>query len=148
MNDAGIEVSLFITPEPKQIEAAARTGSQFVELHTGAFAEGFVEKNKADENRDPNESGRKLTSPERRELANFLQLQLLIEGAKQAHSLGLRVNAGHGLNFDTSETLAAVPWFSEFNTGHFLIGEAIFVGLPQTIRRVREAMAAGRARAE
>jgi pyridoxine 5''-phosphate synthase len=140
MNDAGIEVSLFITPEPKQIEAAARTGSQFVELHTGAFAEGFVEKNKADENRDPNESGRKLTSPERRELANFLQLQLLIEGAKQAHSLGLRVNAGHGLNYENLPLLHRVPHLVELNIGHSIVSRAISLGISTAVKEMLRLM--------
>ncbi len=76
MNDAGVEVSLFITPDPPQIEAAAKSGSQFIELHTGAFAEAF-----ADEARRARE------------------LRRLIDGATLAHSLGLKVNAGHGLNY-------------------------------------------------
>src|SRR5580658_5595603 len=77
MNDAGIEVSLFIAPDEKQIEASARTGSQFIELHTGQFAEEFFGKTKPSGNQE---------------------LQRLTAGAKQAHELGLRVNAGHGLN--------------------------------------------------
>src|SRR5690242_10003040 len=77
MNDAGIEVSLFISPDPTQLEAAARTGSQFIELHTGAYAESFA---------DARESER--------------ELERLVAAAKQAHSLGLKVNAGHGLNYD------------------------------------------------
>src|SRR5437016_154946 len=76
MNDAGIQVSLFIAPDDKQIEAAVRIGSQFVELHTGAFAENFHRK---------------------RERAH--ELERLIAASKQAHAGGLQVNAGHGLNF-------------------------------------------------
>ena len=79
MNDAGIEVSLFIAPDEKQIEASARTGSQFVELHTGQFAEHF--------------SKSEIRSPK-----SEIELQRLIAGAQQAHALGLKVNAGHGLN--------------------------------------------------
>src|SRR5580698_6700735 len=78
MNDAGIEVSLFIAPDARQIEASARVGSQFIELHTGQFAETFFEK-----------KGSRHTQQ---------QLQRLVSGAELAHSLGLRVNAGHGLN--------------------------------------------------
>src|SRR5437867_1311426 len=77
MNDARIEVSLFIAPDAAQIEAAARTGSQFIELHTGAFAESFAQ---------PEERNR--------------ELQRLVAAAKQASALGLKVNAGHGLNYD------------------------------------------------
>jgi len=76
MNDSGIEVSLFIAPDPAQIEAASRSGSQFIELHTGAFAESFHNKSKG-----------------------AAELERLITGAKQAHGLGLKVNAGHGLNY-------------------------------------------------
>jgi hypothetical protein len=75
MNDGGIEVSLFIAPDPPQIEAAARTGSQFIELHTGAFAEAFDHESQQQ-----------------------VELDRLIAGARQAHALGLKVNAGHGLN--------------------------------------------------
>src|SRR5438093_10267597 len=76
MNDAGIEASLFIAPDPAQIEAAARTGSQFIELHTGAFAESFDSAKARD-----------------------AELERLIAGANQAHALGLKVNAGHGLHY-------------------------------------------------
>ena len=107
MNDAGIEVSLFITPDPAQVDAAARLGSQFIELHTGAFAEHF---DLADE-RD-------------RELAR------LIAAAKQAHGLGVRVNAGHGLNYRNLTALhAAVPHLVELNIGHSIISRAVTTGL-------------------
>src|SRR5438094_915096 len=86
MNDAGIQVSLFIAPDPAQIEAAAKSGSQFIELHTGAFAESFP---------DPKERQR--------------ELERLIAGAKQAHSLGLKVNAGQRLNYDNLPLLHRVP---------------------------------------
>ncbi|MDQ0470757.1 pyridoxine 5'-phosphate synthase [Labrys wisconsinensis] len=127
LTDGGIRVSLFIEPDARPIETAAMLGAPVVELHTGTWCNAV-------------EAGEE-TRAER-------ELERLRTGARWAAELGLEVHAGHGLNFDTSETLAAVPWFSEFNTGHFLIGEAIFVGLAESIRRVREAMAAGRARAE
>src|SRR5438876_591632 len=86
MNEAGIEVSLFIAPDPAQIEAAARTGAQFIELHTGAFAEGFDD-------------------PSRLEI----ELGRMITGAQRARSLGLKVNAGHGLNYQNLPLLNRVP---------------------------------------
>src|SRR5450755_3080659 len=86
MNDAGIEVSLFIAPDEIQIAAAARTGSQFIELHTGQFAESFGDLPK-----------------------RHWELQHLISGAEQAHALGLKVNAGHGLNYENLTTLHRVP---------------------------------------
>ena len=102
MNDAGIEVSLFIAPDPQQIEASARTGSQFVELHTGAFADSFAE-----------------------EKAREIELGRLIDGARQAHGLGLRVNAGHGLNYQNLPTIHRVPHLVELNIGHSIIARAV-----------------------
>ena len=98
MNDAGIEVSLFIAPDEKQIEASARAGSQFIELHTGAFAEEFF---------NANSSGRGKTRQSRiaSSALHRPELQRLISGAKQAHALGLKVNAGHGLNYENLPAL-------------------------------------------
>ena len=106
LNDAGIEVSLFIAPDAKQIEASARAGSQFIELHTGAFAESFDDEPKRE-----------------------IELQRLISGAKQAHALGLRVNAGHGLNYANLPALHRVPHLVELNIGHSIISRAVFSGL-------------------
>lgn len=125
LNDAGIRVSLFIEPETSAIEAAAKLGAPVVELHTGAWCDSVASANIE------------------KAAAVFTKLET---GANLAQRLGLEVHAGHGLNYDTSETLAAVAAFSEFNTGHFLIGEAIFVGLDASIRRVRAAMDRGRAK--
>jgi pyridoxine 5-phosphate synthase len=108
MNDAGIEVSLFIAPDEKQIEASARVGSQFVELHTGQFAEHF-------------------SSPE-------TELQRLISGAQQAHSLGLKVNAGHGLNYENLPALFAVPHLVELNIGHSIVSRAVLTGLGTAVK--------------
>jgi len=108
MNDAGIEVSLFIAPDPKQIEASARTGSQFIELHTGQFAEHFP---KADD-----------------------ELKRLVNGAQLAHSLGLKVNAGHGLNYENLPTLFQVPHLVELNIGHSIVSRAVFTGIEQAVR--------------
>jgi pyridoxine 5-phosphate synthase len=118
MNDAGIEVSLFIAPDPRQIEAAARVGAQFVELHTGQFAEAFAD-------------------PHRREV----ELTRLIEGARMAHQLGLRVNAGHGLNYENVRALYRVPYLVELNIGHSIISRAVFTGLARAVRDMLDAMA-------
>ena len=113
MNDHGIDVSLFIAPDPMQIAAAARTGSQFIELHTGAFAESF-----------PREASRRA------------ELDRLIAGAKQAHALGLKVNAGHGLNYQNLPTLHRVPHLVELNIGHSIISRAITVGLTAAVKEM------------
>lgn len=113
MNDAGIDVSLFIAPDPEQIEASARTGSQFIELHTGAFAEHFEDA-----------SGREA------------ELARLIDGAKQAHALGLQVNAGHGLNYENLRTLHRVPHLIELNIGHSIVSRAISVGMATAVKEM------------
>jgi pyridoxine 5-phosphate synthase len=117
MNDAGIEVSLFITPDAPQIEAAAKVGAQFVELHTGAYAENFHE-----------------------EKARNAQLERLVSAAKQAHALGIGVNAGHGLNYRNLSLLYAVPHLIELNIGHSIISHAVSVGLPQAVREMLKLM--------
>ncbi len=124
MNDAGIDVSLFIAPDPGQIEASARVGSQFVELHTGQFAETFF-KETASPGAPP------VTSAE---------LQRLITGAQQAHALGLRVNAGHGLNYENLPALFAVPHLVELNIGHSIVSRAIFVGMEAAVREMLRLM--------
>ncbi len=113
MNDRGIEVSLFIAPDAVQIEAAAKTGAQFVELHTGAFAEAFLDSGKRD-----------------------AELQRLIAGAKQAHQLGLKVNAGHGLNYQNLPLLHRVPDLVELNIGHSIISRAVTVGLATAVKEM------------
>lgn len=126
MNDAGIEVSLFITPDEKQIEASARVGSQFVELHTGAFAEEFhkmVGSSRCDDR-----------TAQRAVPTNFLELQRLISGAKQAHALGLKVNAGHGLNYVNLPALCRVPHLVELNIGHSIISRAVMTGLETAVK--------------
>ena len=113
LNDAGIAVSLFLAPDPAQIEAAARAGSQFIELHTGAFAESF-----------------------RRESERAKELDRLIAGAKQAPLLGLGVNAGHGLNCQNLPDLLRVPNLVELNIGHSIVSRAIFVGLANAVKEM------------
>jgi pyridoxine 5-phosphate synthase len=117
MNDAGIEVSLFISPDPAQIEAAAGAGSQFIELHTGAFAES--------------------SDHERERLA---ELERLIAGARQAHALGLKVNAGHGLNYRNLPLLHRVPHLVELNIGHSIISRAVTVGLETAVQEMLRLM--------
>lgn len=121
MNGAGIEVSLFIAPDEQQIAAAARTGAQFIELHTGQFAEEF---HKA-------ESGKRKAETE---------LERLISGAQQAHALGLKVNAGHGLNCDNLPVLFRVPHLVELNIGHSLVSRAVLVGLEKAVHEMLAVM--------
>jgi pyridoxine 5-phosphate synthase len=117
MNDAGIEVSLFINADEHQSAASARTGCQFVELHTGQFAEHF---------HDPANGAAALAR--------------LIAGAEQAHALGIKVNAGHGLNYENLRTLFAVPHLIELNIGHSVVSRAVFQGLERAVREMVELM--------
>lgn len=117
MNDAGIEVSLFIAPDAPQVEASAQAGAQFIELHTGAYAEHFDDKR-----------------------ARNVELERLVSAAKQAHGLGLKVNAGHGLNYQNLPVLHTVPHLVELNIGHSIISRAIGVGLPQAVRNMLKLM--------
>lgn len=114
MNDAGVEVSLFIAPDPIQVAAAAMVGAQFIELHTGAYAECF---NKARERK--------------------AELRRLAAAAAQAHELGLQVNAGHGLNCaNVPPLLAVVPHLVELNIGHSIISRSITVGLAKAVKEM------------
>ena len=113
MNDAGIEVSLFIAPDPAQVEASAKVGSQFIELHTGSFAEHFNRKH---------------------ERAH--ELERLVSAAKQARELGLQVNAGHGLNYQNLHVLRQVPHLVELNIGHSIISRAVVVGLATAVQEM------------
>jgi pyridoxine 5-phosphate synthase len=111
MKDAGIEVSLFIAPDRAQVDAAAKVGSEFIELHTGAFAENFGD-----------------------ERAREHELQRLISAAELAHSLGLKVNAGHGLNYENLATLNRVPHLIELNIGHSIVSRAMFTGMTRAVK--------------
>ena len=126
MNDAGIEVSLFIAPDPQQIAASARVGSQFIELHTGRFAEAFFERAAA---ADVKKGA--VTCPE---------LERLISGAIQAHALGLRVNAGHGLNYENLHSLFAVPNLVELNIGHSIVCRSVYTGMENAVRQMLKVM--------
>jgi pyridoxine 5-phosphate synthase len=135
MNDAGIEVSLFIAPDEKQIEASARAGSQFIELHTGAFAEEFSTLGAP-------ASGRRVADGDK--LAGgtpaLPELQRLIAGAKQAHALGLKVNAGHGLNYENLPLLHRVPHLVELNIGHSIVSRAMITGLSGAVKEMLRLM--------
>ncbi|HZV21430.1 MAG TPA: pyridoxine 5'-phosphate synthase, partial [Hyphomicrobiales bacterium] len=120
--DKGIRVSLFIDPEPRQIEAAAQVVAPVIELHTGKYCNAWLARDEA---------------------AAAGELERLRNCARLAAETGLEVHAGHGLDFDTAWHLAAIPEITELNIGHFLIGEAVFSGLPEVIRRMRRAIASG-----
>ncbi len=133
MNDAGIEVSLFIAPDERQIEAGARVGSQFIELHTGAFAEEFFRSSQRElaHSKKTEIDQSRLTSA----ATGFEnELQRLISGAKQAHALGLKVNAGHGLNYENLPLLHRVPHLVELNIGHSIVSRAVMTGLETAVK--------------
>lgn len=125
LSAAGIRVSLFVAPDADQIVRAADIGAAVVELHTGAWCDhrtaGHVDEANAEYER-------------------------LLAAAEQATTLGLEVHAGHGLDYVTGEIMAAQATIRELNIGHYLVGEALFEGLETVIRRMRAAMAHGRAR--
>lgn len=119
LSAAGIRVSLFIDPDPAQLDAAVALGAPVVELHTGRYCE------VSGADRDA-------------------ELQRIVAAAAHAEAIGLECHAGHGLNYETVEAVAAIPTIVELNIGHFLVGEAIFVGLEAAIRRMRDLMDAAR----
>ncbi|MBR1618340.1 pyridoxine 5'-phosphate synthase [bacterium] len=109
LKDAGIEVSLFIDPTKEQVEASAKTGAQFIEMHTGSYSNAYGTEN---------------------EEIEFLKLK---NSAKLAQELGLRVNAGHGLNYENVKRMHEIEGLYELNIGHSIISRAIFVGLEQAV---------------
>jgi len=115
LRDSGIRVSLFIEPEERQIEAALRLGAPVVEFHTGHYAELDGEA-RADE------------------------LRRIASAAALAAKNGIEPHAGHGLTYDNVQPVAAIPQIRELNIGHFLIGEAIFTGLQESVKRMRQLM--------
>jgi pyridoxine 5-phosphate synthase len=123
LSAAGIRVSLFIAAAPKQIEAAVALGAPVIEIHTGAWCEAMAGSRISETN---------------------AEWKLIKTGAVLAKSLGLEVHAGHGLDYASAETIATLPQIVELNIGHFLIGEAVSVGLGETIRLMRAAMDRGR----
>ena len=125
LGGAGIRVSMFIEPDPRQLDAARALGAPVVELHTGAYCHAWLAS--------PAEAKR--------------QLARIVAAAAHAERIGLECHAGHGLTFDTVGPVAAIPSMAELNIGHFLIGEAVFGGLDSAIRRMRALMDKARAEA-
>ena len=124
LGGAGIRVSLFVEADRRQLDAARALGAPVVELHTGSYCDAAAEGN--------NE-------------ARARHLQRIRDAARYGAEIGLEVHAGHGLTFDTVQDVAAIPQLAELNIGHFLVGEAIFVGLEASVRRMRELMDHARA---
>jgi pyridoxine 5-phosphate synthase len=116
-NAVGIRSSLFIATDPAQIEGAAKVRAPVIEFHTGALCDAFRQQEDA------------IFSNE----LNRLQAAVL-----RAHELGIEVHAGHGIDYDTAPFIAKIPHIRELNIGHFLIGEAMFIGLEAALRRMRE----------
>jgi len=117
---ARIRVSMFIEPDKRQIDASKALGAPVVELHTGAYANAPVSERAA-------------------------LLEKIREAASYGASIGLEIHAGHGLTYDNVKPVAAIPQIRELNIGHFLVGEAIFIGLETSIRRMRQLMDEARA---
>ena len=115
LKEVGIRVSLFIDPSKQQVMAATGVGAQVVEFHTGRYCHVEGEARRA-------------------------AFQELTEAVAMAHSVGLEVHAGHGLDYETAAEIATLPQIRELNIGHFLIGEAIFIGLDEAIARMRSAI--------
>ncbi len=118
--DNGIEVSLFIDSEENQITAAKETGATLIELHTGTYADAKTDQ------------------------AQAKALKQLQKGASFAHSLGLQVNAGHGLHYHNVQPIAAIPEIVELNIGHAIIAHAIMVGLPTAVKQMKDLMRTAR----
>ena len=123
--EAGVRVSLFISAEPEQIEAASVVGAPVIEIHTGAWCDALVAGDAA---------------------AAAAELARISKGATLASGRGLEVHAGHGLDFLSAAEIATLPEIVELNIGHFLIGDAVFEGLDASVRKIRAAMDRGRAR--
>ena len=119
LRDAGVRVSLFIAPDPVQIEAAMRLGAQIVELHTGEYAHAEGDQ-------------------------VAVELRRITDMAALAAKNGIEPHAGHGLTYENVMPIAAIPHLAELNIGHYLIGEAIFIGLDESVRRMRDLMDAAR----
>ena len=119
LREAGSRVSLFVAADPRQVESAHRIGAAVVELHAGAFCDAWADGRWAERN---------------------AELERLTAAAALAHDLGLEVHAGHGFTYESVGPVAALPAVRELNIGHFLIGEAIFCGLEESIREMRRLM--------
>jgi pyridoxine 5-phosphate synthase len=123
LGEAGVRVSLFIAADPRQIEMAAKLRAPVIEIHTGAWCDAVVD-------------GRVAKAES--------EWQRIVAGARLARSIGLEVHAGHGLDYGTAEKIASLSEIVELNIGYFMIGEALFTGLADTVRAMRSAMDRGR----
>jgi pyridoxine 5-phosphate synthase len=123
LNDAGVRVSLFIAADPRQIEMAAKLRAPVIEIHTGAWCDAVVDGHTAEAE---------------------AEWRRIVAGASLARAAGLEVHAGHGLDYATAEQIATLPEIAELNIGYYMIGEALFVGLAETVRAMRAAMDRGR----
>jgi pyridoxine 5-phosphate synthase len=119
LQEASIPVSLFVDPEPDQVRASADTGARMIELHTGRFCNAF-------DTHDEDHIGR--------------EIEALQQAARQARTLGLVVNAGHGLNLRNVSPVAAIPGMHELNIGHSIIGRAVLVGMERAVKEMIEAI--------
>jgi pyridoxine 5-phosphate synthase len=126
LGGAGIRVSLFITPESRQIEAAARLRAPVIEIHVGSWCEALMHGHAE---------------------AAEAEWTRIREGARLAKNLGLEVHAGHGLDYASAQTIAVLPEIVELNIGHFLVGAAVFDSLTEAVKLMRAAMDRGRAKA-
>lgn len=123
LNDAGVRVSLFIIAEPRQIEMAVKLRAPVIEIHTGGWCDAVADGHAAKEDSE---------------------WQRIVAGVALAQSAGLEVHAGHGLDYVTAEKIAGLRDVVELNIGYYMIGEALFVGLGETVRMMRAAMNRGR----
>jgi pyridoxine 5-phosphate synthase len=123
LNDAGVRVSLFIAAEPRQIETAAQLRAPVIEIHTGAWCDAVTDGHAAKAE---------------------AEWQRIVAGSRLARTAGLEVHAGHGLDYVTAEKIAGLPEVVELNIGYYMIGEALFVGIAETVRAMRAAMERGR----
>ncbi len=121
LHDAGIRVSLFIDPEPDQIDAAFAAGARVVELHTGAYSHALAPQHVERE------------------------LQRVVRAAQHGAACGIRVNAGHGLHYENVQPIAAIAELAELNIGHAIIAESVFLGLDMAVRRMKNIMRVARA---
>ncbi|MDX1922516.1 MAG: pyridoxine 5'-phosphate synthase [Alphaproteobacteria bacterium] len=121
LQDAGIEVALFISPDEAQIDASKKTACKAIELHTGSYADAGAQQSQ--------------------------ELKRLRVGADYAALLGIEVHAGHGLTYDNVSPVAAIKPIVELNIGHFLMGEAMFVGMHSSIQKMKNIMADARKKA-
>lgn len=112
--DAGILVSLFIDPDKEQVEASAQTGAQYIEMHTGAYSNGYGTD------------------------VEDMEFMRLYNSARLAQKLGLKVNAGHGLNYQNVHRMHEIPDLQELNIGHSIISRAVFTGLPEAVKKMAD----------